>query len=308
MDLPIYEVLFYSLRMNSDLDAILRRVAAGELTPEEALPLIDAAQAASAPPAGDASPEWGTPASGGDRPGGPETETTASGREGPVRDIRVSVSYRSIDVVADPSVDQVAVTGSHAVRREGDTLVVESTQLHGFVDFEDRAREQTGGAWSFMPRSAAWARGMKGEHVTVRVNPALPITIDSAGAALRISGCEGGARIRVVAASLKLERVRGSLELDALSSSVKGEVAITGDSRISGESSSVKLVLLPGSDVRVSAGSNRMSKVVLPGKPTHGANHRLESVLGDGSGRLVVDGVMSSIALSAHPGAQRASA
>jgi hypothetical protein len=280
--------------MNSDLDAILRRVAAGELTPEAALRLIDAAQPASAPP------DWGTPPptpAGPGGPGGPESETTTAGRQGPAGDVRISVSYRSIDVVADPTVDQIAVTGGHSVRREGDTLVVECTQFQGFTEFES-GRFEAGGAWSFLPRSAAWARGMKGDHVTVRINPALPITVETAGAALRMTGCEGGARIRAVMASLKLDRLRGPLQLDALTSSVKGSVAVTGDSRISGESSSVKLTLLPGSDVRVSASANRLGKIVLPGGPVHGPGGSAESVLGNGSGRLVVDGVMSSIVLS----------
>jgi hypothetical protein len=295
--------------MDSDLDAILRKVAAGELTPEEALPLIDAAQAASAPPAGTAAPDWGTPSEGQARPGGPETETTTAGREGPVRDVRISVSYRSVDVVADPTVDRIAVSGTHTVRREGDTLVVESTQFQGFTEFEHGIRgEAGGGAWAFLPRSTAWARNVKGEHVTIRVNPSLPITVDTAGAALRVTGCEGGARIRAVAASLKLDRLRGPLELDALTAAVKGTVAVTGDSRISAESASVKLTLLPGSDVRVRAVGNRFGKIVLPGAPGHTAEGAPESVLGNGTGQLVVDGVMSSVLLTAEQGASRASA
>jgi hypothetical protein len=212
------------------------------------------------------------------------------------------------DELAEPTGATGSAGGAHTVRREGDTLIVESNQFQGFTEFDGGEFGETRGAWSFMPRSVAWARSMKGDHVTIRVNPALPITIDSAGAAVRVSGCEGGARIRLVAASLKLDRVRGPLELDALTSSVKGTVAITGTSRISAESASVKLTLLPGSDVRVNAGSNRMGKVILPGRPEHGPNHRLESVLGDGTGRLTVEGVMSSIVLSAEPGVQRASA
>jgi hypothetical protein len=302
--LSIWKVSLYSLPM-TDIDAILRRVAAGELSPEEALPLIDAAQAA--PGQGAGAPEWGTPTSPGNRPGGPETETTDAARQTPARDVRISANYRSVDVVADPSVDQVSVSGSHTVRREGDTLIVESNQFSGFTEFE-HGGAGGGGAWSFLPRSTAWARAMKGDHVTVRVNPALPLTIDAAGAAVRISGCEGGARIRVVAASVKLERVRGPLELDALSSSVKGTAAITGTSRISAESSSVKLMLLPGSDVRVAGGSNRLGKIVLPGHPSQAPGGRQESVLGDGSGLLTVEGVMSSVSLSAEAAAYRASA
>lgn len=291
--------------MTDNLNDILRRVAAGELTPEEALPLIDAAQHEAA--TGE-TPEWGSPTASGARTGGPETETTSPDREGPVRDVRISVSYRSIDVVGDPTVDTVAVSGGgHSVRRDGDTLVVESNQFQGFTEFDGGPRGE-GGAWAFMPRSMAWARSMKGQHVTVRVNPALPITVDSAGAALRVSGCEGGARIRLVAASLKLERVRGPLEIDALTSSVKGTAAVTGRSRISAESAAVKLTLLAGSDVRVSAANNRMGKVVLPGNPKTGHDYRTESILGSGEGSLVVEGIMSSIVLSADQGAYQASA
>jgi len=301
--------------MNPELDAILRRVAAGELTPEEALPLIDAAQTASAP-AGGETPEWGSPTGDPDRDpfdptrsGGPESEISAPGRQGPIRDVRLAISYRSIDVVADPTVAQVSINGTHSVRREGDTLIVDSNAFHGFTEFDGQGPQgRGGGAWSFMPRSTAWARSAKGEHVTVRVNPDLPITIDSVGASLRVSGCAGGARIRLVAASLKIDGVRGPLEIDAMTSSVKGTVAITGTSRISGESSSVKLLLLPGTDVRVRATNNRMGKIVLPGHPSTGRDGRSESVLGEGSGQLTVDGVMSSISLSADPALHRASA
>jgi hypothetical protein len=295
--------------MDDDLDSILRRVAAGELTPEQALPLIDAAKAASSP-SGSSDPAWGTapttpPGSPGAAEGAPATGRSEAG---PPRDVRISVNYRSLDVVADPSVDTVAVSGGHTVRRDGDTLVVESTQFQGFVEFDEGEFGRSGGAWSFLPRSTAWARSVKGQHVTVRVNPSMPITIDCAGSSLRVSGCEGGSRIRVVATSLKLDRVRGPLELDALTSSVKGSVAITGTSRISAESSSVKLVLQPGTDVRVSATANRMGKIVLPGTPVPGPNGQPESVLGDGSGRLVVDGVMSSIALSSDVNVEWATA
>jgi hypothetical protein len=294
--------------MATDLDSILRRVSAGELTPEEALPLIDAAQKAAASSGTDGSPEWGTPGSGSAGVGGPETETVAPGREGPIRDVRISISYRTIDVVADPTVAQVSVSGTHSVRREGDTLIVDSNAFHGFTEFDGDGPDSRGGAWSFMPRSTAWARSMKGEHVTVRVNPTLPVTMDSVGSSLRVSGCEGGLRIRLVAASLKLDRARGPLEIDAMTSSVKGSAAITGTSRISGESSSVKLLLLAGTDVRARAVNNRMGKIVLPGYPTTGRDGRQESVLGEGGGQLTVDGVMSSITLSADAGVHRASA
>jgi hypothetical protein len=284
--------------MSHDIDAILRQVAAGELTPDEAIPLIDAARAA-------ATPEWGTPPSNPPgSPGAPENppvgdESGAGGRSKRSLTVRIAASFRSVDVIADPSIDQVTATGSHRVRREGDVLVVESLQLPGFVDFEGGPRDSCG-AWSFagLPRSAAWARSMKGNHLIVRVNPLLPIEIDSAAAALRVSGCQGGTRVRILAASLKVDHLRGPFELDAVTSSIKGTAAITGVSRISCESSSVKLSLLPGSDIRVTSGTNRFGKVVLPGEPMVGPSGQQESVIGAGKGTLTIDGVMSSITIS----------
>ena len=304
--------------MPEDLDAILRRVAAGELPPEQALPLIDAARTQPPPDGSDPSSPthpWGTPPSAPPgSPGSPETPPThdragTAAGSGRPRAVRVSVSYRSVDVIADPGVDTVTVSGGHTVHREGDVLVVESLLLPGFVEFEGGGRE-SGGAWSFagLPRSTAWARSMKGGHVTVRVNPSLPLEIDSAAAAVRVSGCEGGARIRVVAASLKVDRLRGQLELEALTSSVKGTAAISGTSRISCESSSVKLSLLPGSNLRASTGTNRFGKVILPGEPVSGTDGQAQSVVGAGEGTLRVDGVMSSIMISSDESRFRATA
>ena len=183
--------------------------------------------------------------------------------------------------------------------------------MPGFSDFEfEQGNAGRSGPWSFigLPRSVAWARGMKGEHVTVRVNPLLAVEIDSAASAVRVSGCEGGVKIRVVAASVKLERIRGALTVEALTSSVKGSAAVTGESRIAGESSSVKLSLLPGSNVRARMVSNRLGKVVLPGAPAAGTVPQPESVVGQGEGSLLVEGSMSSITITTDPATPRATA
>ena len=320
--------------MTHDLDAILRRVASGELTPEAALPLIDAATTANAAttahtatpdvgaspaaPGPEPTPHWGTPTA---EPG-PQAgaaETPPPGVDGPVTRIRIAVSYRSVDVIADPGVDQVVVVGGHTVRREGDALVVESLALPGFGglgSIHDRRddggeRRERGGPFSFasLPRSLAWARAMKDQHLVIRVNPRLPIEVDAAATGVRINGCEGGSRIRLVASSLKVDRLRGALDLDALSSSVKGSLTLTGESRIACESASVKLALLPGSDVRVSA-TNRLGKVVLPtaaSKAGPADLQTLEGTVGDGTGRLTVDAVMSSVVLT-HEAAARSRA
>ena len=117
---------------------------------------------------------------------------------------------------------------------------------------------------------------------------------------MKVSGCSGGARLRVIASALKLERLRGPLDIDALSSSVKGMAVPTGRSRIGCESSSVKLLLGEGSDVHIRA-RNRMGKVVLPNAVSKGGlvdPDVAQATLGRGQAELVVEAVMSSVVLT----------
>src|SRR5215213_3434562 len=97
----------YIRGMSDGLESVLRRVAAGELTPEEAL-----AQLGAPAPA----PEPGAPASTGSTP--------EYGTDEPVTTIRLKSSYRSVQLIADPTVTRVHVIGDHAIRHEGPALVV----------------------------------------------------------------------------------------------------------------------------------------------------------------------------------------
>ena len=282
---------------------VLRRVATGELTPEQALPLLEAARPeASAPsspppvPTGPASdgadepsadlPTWGTP------PGPSPAPATG---EGP-RLVRIAVSYRSLTVLADPGVEGAFVTGEHTVRQDGDALVVEASGLPTGGD-----DEQPAFSFSNLPRTLARARDIQKQNLTVRFNPRLPLEIDVAGASVRVVGGEAGARIRLLASAMKVDVLRGPIDLDAVSSSVKGTLGPTGSSRISAESASVKVGLVAGTGVRITA-RNRMGKVVLPSGVTKGdmVDPGLrECVIGDGRGELTVESVMSSVVISA---------
>lgn len=331
------------------LDEVLHRVAAGELTPEEALALMEPAQGSSpsgspsattaattaalttptttdatatpgttstpagadpltlhepsgnARPVADAPPAWGTPAA---SPSTPGRAANPTGR--PSAAIRIHASYRSVDVLADPGVAEAVVSGTHSARRDRDTLVIESMDSPFGDTTEDRAG--SGPRFSFdLPRSLAWARSWKEHHLVVRVNPDLPVEIDGAGASVRLSGLEGGARVRLIASALKLERVRGPLDVDAMSSSVKGFASPTGTSRIVAESSSVKLLLGPESDVHVRA-RNRMGKVVLPQAVSKGGlvdPDVAEARFGSGRGELTIDAVMSSVMLAGDAASAR---
>jgi len=359
--------------MANTMEVILRRVAAGELTPDEALPLIDAANrsapgnggggAAAAVDAGTesstepstesgADTQAGSPADGGAGTGAqPDTGAqpgtgaqagtgaragtgagsggsgwpgsgagsatppwgTAPGPAGsagggePIsssdhpKRIRVAVSYRALRIIADPGVTGAFVSGEHTVRREGDTLVVEASGLPLFTGDDDEPG--TGGRFSFsnLPRTIAKARALQNESLIVRFNPYLPIELDVAGASVRITGGEAGARLRLLASALKVDTLRGPLDLDAVSSSVKGTLGPSGSSRISAESSSVKVSLLAGTGLRIHA-RNRMGKVVLPTGVTKGDMVDpgiRESVVGDGRDELTVESVMSSVVIGA---------
>ncbi len=294
--------------MANELDDILRRVASGDLTPEQALPLLEVARGA-APSSGGApsatgdrepqpavTPPWGTSPGPGVRLAGQGGEPVSEGDR--PRLVRIAVSYRSLEVVADPSVTGAFVSGDHTVRRDGETLVVEASALPFLAD-----DDEPGARFSFsnLPKTIARARNWQNEHLTVRFNPELPIEIDVAGASVRLVGGEAGARIRLLASALKVDRVRGPLDVDAVSSSVKGTMGPSGASRISAESSSVKVQLLAGTGVRIHA-RNRMGKVVLPNSVTKGdmVDPGLrEAVVGDGGGELVIESVMSSVVIGA---------
>jgi hypothetical protein len=211
--------------------------------------------------------------------------------------VRVAVSYRSLRVLADPGVDGAFVSGEHTVRREGDALVVEASGLPTGGDDEPQGQF----SFSNLPRTLARAREIQRQDLTVRFNPRLPLELDVAGASVRVVGGEAGARIRLLASALKVDALRGPIDLDAVSSSVKGTLGPAASSRISAESSSVKVSLVAGTGVRITA-RNRMGKVVLPTGVTKGDMvdpGMRDCVVGDGRGELSVESVMSSVVIGA---------
>jgi hypothetical protein len=315
--------------MTSPLENVLKRVAAGELSPEEALPLIDggisADQAPVEPPPGTSTasdPEPGSAAGKAHGPaaqGGPgavedilhepgsghgvDDEPFPTAGERPRADspraVRVLAAYRMINVVGDPTVARVHVTGRHTVREDGDLLIVDGNWHAGHRREEG---EDPGPRFAFtaLPRSLSWAAGWTEDSLTVRINPELPIEIDTTGSSLRISGLECGGRLRLLGSSLKADRFRGPLDVDARTSSIKGSLSPTGDSRIVAEQSSVKVTLLPGTSLRLTA-TNRMGKVTLPGRVSKdgvGFGETVHSQVGRGEGTLAVESVMSSVVIA----------
>jgi hypothetical protein len=272
------------------MEAILQRVAAGELTPEEALRLMDDEKAAGTPPYGDASSVPGAWT--------PSTEQD----EVPVTTVRLHTSYRSVEVIPDPEVAQLHVTGEHWIQRDGETLVISTP---GPLDEDDSPSDRgAAGRFSFrsLPKTIAWARAWREHQLTVRINPQLKLDLDVTGADVKVTGTLAAVRARLAASSVKVDRLRSPLDLEAVSSSVKITGRPLGESRVLGESSSVRLSLPEDADLAIRA-SNRMSSLKLPGQSSNSfalEGDRTEATLGAGSNRLTVEAVMSSVTVTTN--------
>jgi hypothetical protein len=283
--------------MSEDLEPVLRRVAAGEITPEQALALLG----------GPASAEPGSPHSTAlppePEPGAPRPSPAQAGfgteraNDEPVTTIRLKTSYRSIHLLADPAVAQVHVVGDHAIRHDGPALVIETA---GPLADEQAGPDDARGSGRFsfsLPRTIAWAKNWREHQLTIRVNPALLIELDVTGVDIKATGLKTGLRARLVASSLRGDKLHGPLQVDALTSSVKLTAVPTGESRIFCESSSMRLTLATGSDLILST-TNRMSRLALPERPVSTLpfeGQSTELTLGSGRDRLTLEAVTSSV-------------
>lgn len=276
--------------MSEDLEAVLRRVAAGELTPEQALHQLGGPAASPGPAAEPGAPIPSPP------------PTPAAG----ITTVRLKASYRSVQLLADPTVAQIHVLGEHSIRHEGAALVISTP---GPLDDDqdggrsDQSAENSGHfSFSDLPRTIAWARSWREHQLTVRVNPDLLLDLDVTGVDVKAIGFKGGLRARLVASSLRGDKLHGPLDVEAVSSSVKLTGVPTGDSRINCESSSVRLSLSTGSDLKIVA-TNRMGRLVLPELPPSTLpfeGETSETTIGNGRDRLVLEAVMSSVTVSAQ--------
>jgi hypothetical protein len=292
----------------ADLDDVLRRVAAGELTPEEALELLPPATGTlttrsarrAADPAPAAQRAIGAPPARTAETGLTQADDGSGEGSSPLRLVRLRTSYRSIEVIGDPAVHEVFVAGAHSLRRVDDELIVENPTNRERAD--DRGPRYR---FTSLPFGLARNQGWRDEHVVVRVHPDIRIEAEVSGAQLRLANLRAGVGLQVAATAVRFLDVHGPLEVDAISSSLKGTVGITGTSAIDCESTSVKVTVLPDTDVTVTV-RNRMGKVELPQVTRHERNlskggivdpDLVTATIGSGAGTLAIDALMSSIML-----------
>jgi hypothetical protein len=278
---------------------ILEQVAAGELTPEEAMAHLDALRHGDRP--GEAAPSFDDEDDGDEAPWG----APAPPEGGPAREIRVSALAGTVQVIGDPTVAEATADGEHSMHRDGDVLVIESEL--GDVDDERSPSAFVIGLGPGLRRFGI-GRHSSLRHrrpLRVRVNPDLPIELSVSAGSLNLRGVNATIRCEVAAGTARLDGVRSPIDcsVSAGSLSVRG-VLDRGESRISCDAGSVKLDLEEGSSVEVTVSANLGRVAVLtPSGGAHGSglgfNDEKRIVVGRGEGRLEVRANLGKVLVSA---------
>jgi hypothetical protein len=239
---------------------ILKQVAAGELSPEEAARRLDELEAR-----------------------GPVVVTTQIPGERATR-IRVVRTAGWAEIVGDPSVQEAVAEGPHSARRDGDTLIIEG---------EEDSAELPGFRFS-------WRRGYhvrlgNVRPLQVRVNPELPLEVEAQAGSLRVRGVRAPIRAEVQAGQTRIEGFASPLQLNVQAGSVRASGRLDhGSSRIKCEAGTVRVHLEPGSSVRVSARTT-LGKISVDGRP-----ERDGWLVGGGDGSLDIETTMGAVRVSAE--------
>jgi hypothetical protein len=280
---------------DDELRDVLRRVAQGELDPDEAARLLD-----------------GEPAASHDEPAG---EYAAPGEGETAHRLHIVGRARKIRIVGDPGVRELLVRGTHSIERDGDVLRIDSDptgefggepSLHGLFAMVGGGPWMWGreGDWD-EHRTARWERRRRmgpphgiafaNDPLEVRANPDLPLTLDLAAGAVRCSDMHGPINCSMTAGSVVLTGVNGPLDcsVNAGSLVVQGPIA-RGDSHIECDMGSVKVRLDPGADVRVKVESE-MSRADVRLGDWSGKAGRGEWVVGNGTASLEISSTMGSV-------------
>jgi hypothetical protein len=225
----------------------------------------------------------------------------------PVRRVRIRTTAGAVKVVGDPTVTEADVSGpdgAYELRHEGDALLVEVHQLQRFIEehhhdrgpggFTIRTGRRTG---RIDLKGIAFGKGKPFGSVIVRVNPDLPLDLEVTAGSLSGSGLRAPISCELDAGSISLRDAHAPINahVTAGSLSFKGRID-SGESQISCDMGAVSIHLEPGSSVRGHAEVTLgRCELKLPNPPAGG-----EFVIGDGAGRLDIDGTMSSISVRAE--------
>lgn len=179
-----------------------------------------------------------------------EAETEAEHSNVPVpagvQRVTIRAIGRRVRLIGEPAINGVAVDGPHVIKRDGDTLAINSegdmgVSLDGFTMLRTRS---VGDLKSHVNGFA--------KELSIRVNPALQVEVEVTGGSVMAERLPGLTRVRVTAGTAKVTDVDGPIDLLVQAGSATLDAQITkGRSRVRVESGSATVNLRRGSDVRV---------------------------------------------------------
>jgi hypothetical protein len=247
---------------DQSIQDLLRKVAAGELTPEEGTAQIEILQ-----------------------------QGRVAVTEAPVRTVRVVGALHPLRITGDSEVRDAVVTGMHEAHREGDTLVIRTTNTGDDESgFSFRWPGRAG-----IPNFGSGHPERSLRPIQVRMNPGLALEVEMSAGLLSVHGVKGPIKADIQAGSAKLEGFASPFDLKVTWGTVSATgVLKEGQSKVRCEAGTVKIGLEEGSSVRVQARST-LGRISLPGEAagisdgwTMGGEQR-QATIGTGQGQLDVE-------------------
>jgi hypothetical protein len=195
-----------------------------------------------------------------------------------IRMVRVDANFRPVEILGDAGVNEAVAEGSHRIRWEGDTLVIDGATGFDDDDWDDDADDSGDfGEW-FRTRGPRMARNVRINYshgagpnyrpkpLRVRMNPDVELDARVEAGPLKIVRVHGPIKARVAAGPLKIEEFESPLDLRVAAGTVDASGRLDhGDSTIDCDAGKVRLHLTHGSHARVSA-SATLGKVGFGGR------------------------------------------
>jgi hypothetical protein len=239
---------------------ILTQVAAGTITADEGATRLEALESAPSGAAATSTP--------------PLSPNAAA-----ITQLRVISRFGQTEIIGDPNVASAVAEGPHRARVDGETMVIEQSPIHDDTSFHFSR-----------PEGRLIINGFDfGRHLTVRVNPSLPLFITVQAGSVRIKGMTGPINGQVQAGNCIIEDFRSPLNLEVAAGNVAATGRLTeGASSIHCEMGSVRVNLDRSSSVRIKARST-LGNVALEGDAIK------NDVIGSGAGTLDVECTMGNV-------------
>lgn len=176
----------------------------------------------------------------------PEVEHSQLPAPAGVQRVTIRAIGRRVRLTGEPAINGVAVDGPHQIKRDGDTLAINSegdmgVSLDGFTMLRTRS---VGDLKSHMNGFA--------KELQIRVNPSLRVEIEVTGGSVVAERLPNLAKVRVTAGTAKVTDVDGPIDLLVQAGWATLDAQITkGRSRVRVESGAATVNLRRGSDVKV---------------------------------------------------------